>query len=255
MTTTALSLAEKISHLSLKDNFELGKQYLKDRSYIEAISCLRQVPESHLEYGEALYLLGCIFLPTDEQTAIDYFKRISFDNPKYPDAIIEIAKIYQGQAAWEVSNIYSRCVFRVLFASDENKNQAHLLCGRAMHFLDSQQDAIHHLNEFLKSPSASDEDKNQAHCLYGRALHQKEDKLHGIEYLKKVKHGEDNSGSSCRDYHIAQLFLGKSHLVLRRYDKAISYLQIASGLEYCSNARDESPYFLGLCLYQIGKQR
>ena len=252
-----LSLAEQISYLSLKDNFELGRQYFKDGSYDKAMPCLVRVPRSHPEYGEALYLLGFMHLSVygNRESAKVCFDDVPSSHPRFPDAQMELAKMRAQAQHWNYCLVHSNCALESSFASDKTKDQARLLCAKALYFQEYYMEAIEYLNAFLKSPSASDEDKNHAHLLCGRAMYYREDYLHAIEHLEKVKLSEDNTAPYNVDYHDAQLFLGKSYFELGNYDKAINYLQIASKIGHCVVIQENSHYFLGFCLYQIGKPR
>lgn len=95
---------------TIKDVIALGKHYFESKQYQRAEHILCQVIEKHPNYADVLNLLGVInHIDGKFEAAITFFRRALKINPRYTEAILNLAILYNdlGQYA-EAKRLYTQ---------------------------------------------------------------------------------------------------------------------------------------------------
>lgn len=95
---------------SMKEMLKIGKQHFDQRRYSEAEHYLRRVIEENPRYADVFNMLGVIsHVEGKFATAIDCFEKALKINPRYTEATLNLAVLYNDLGQYEkAKKLYSR---------------------------------------------------------------------------------------------------------------------------------------------------
>lgn len=95
---------------TLKELLAIGKQYFDNKQYAQAESYLKRVLEKSGHYADVLNMLGVIaHIEGRFATAIEYFQKALEINPRYTEATLNLAVLYNDLGQYpEAKKLYGR---------------------------------------------------------------------------------------------------------------------------------------------------
>lgn len=94
---------------TLKEILSIGKQYFDNKQYSQAEHALKRVLEDHGRFADVLNMLGVIsHVEGKFASSIEYFKEAIGINPRYTEAILNLAVLYNDLGQYdEAKKLYT----------------------------------------------------------------------------------------------------------------------------------------------------